>query len=115
MPSSGLNGPYALTTEKIDEVVTKKSPGAYALGYSKEGTFYIDRVGRSDKDVNDRLKDYADEYKQFKYGYYSSAKAAFEKECQLYHDFKPKDNTIHPDRPEGTDYDCPVDGCDALD
>ncbi len=116
MPSTGLNGPYKLTNERIDEIVTKKSPGTYALDKTDDQPFKVSRVGRSDDDLNKRLKSYiSGKYKYFKYGYSSSAKAAFEKECELYHDFNPPDNTIHPDRPEGTSYDCPVEGCDALD
>jgi hypothetical protein len=107
MASSGLNGPYTLTAANIDAVVTKISPGAYALGYSEGDTFYIHRVGRSDNDLNKRLKDYVGDYNQFKYDYFPSAKAAFEKECNLYHDFKPKDNVNHPDRPNGSNWSCP--------
>ena len=115
MPSTGLNGPYVLTAEQIDKVVTKKSAGTYALDkLDEKDKFYISRVGRSDKDVNARLKTYVGKYKYFKYGYSSSAKAAFEKECELYHDWNPPDNTIHPDRPEGTGWKCPIADCDAL-
>jgi hypothetical protein len=92
MASSGLKGSFALTDEKIDEEVTKTSPGAYALGYTSDETFHIKYVGRSDSDVNDRLHDWAGKYKRFKYDYFGSAKAAFEKECNLYHDFDPVDN-----------------------
>ena len=31
MPNTGLNEPYHLSSERIDEVVTKTSPGTYAL------------------------------------------------------------------------------------
>ena len=65
-------------------------------------------VGRSDKDVNGRLHDHVGSYKRFRFEYYGSAKASFEKECHLYHDFKPSDNKIHPDRPNGRDWECPV-------
>lgn len=116
MASTGLNGPYVLTTEKIDDIITKKSPGTYALGRTdKEGFFRISRVGRSDSDVNGRLKNHVGDYDRFKYGYSASAWAAFEKECTLYHDFTPPDNHIHPARPEGTSWKCPVDGCVVLD
>jgi len=117
MPSTGLSKSFVLTTEKVDEVVTRKSPGTYALGYTdpNDNAFVVSRVGRSDSDLNDRLKDHVGKYKRFKFGYSASAKAAFEKECTLYHDFDPPDNPIHPDRPNGTNWKCPVDGCDALD
>ncbi len=55
MATLGMNGPYPLTNEKIDEVVTKTSAGNYALGYKKESTFYVKYVGRSDNDLNKRL------------------------------------------------------------
>jgi hypothetical protein len=116
MPSTGLNGPYTLTADKIDEIVTKTSAGTYALDRS-DGTdgFKVYRVGRSDKNLNARLKSYVGgKYTRFKYGYNSSAKAAFEKECELYHDWNPPDNAIHPDRPDGTDWKCPIADCDAL-
>ena len=115
MPNSGLRGPYTLTKDQIDAVVTKTSAGAYALGKTgSDDTFYISRVGRSDNDVNTRLKCYVGDYDKFKFEYYGSAKAAFEKECNLYHDFNPPDNKIHPDRPEGTTWSCPIVECDVL-
>lgn len=109
MPSTGLRGPYPLDTETIDEHV-KKTIGAYALGYIKKDTrrFVPKYVGRSDNDINGRLKDHVGEYPKFKFEYYSSAKAAFEKECNLYHDWKDQlDNKEHPDRPDTTDWKCP--------
>jgi hypothetical protein len=108
MPSTGLRGPFSLTTEKIDKEVTQKSPGAYALDATTSGAFQVNYAGRSDTDVKDRLaKHVGGKYKFFEFEYYSSAKAAFEKECNLYHDFSPSDNTIHPDRPSGSGWKCP--------
>lgn len=116
MPSTGLNGPYRLDVVTIDRVVTRKSPGAYALGHSDAGTFYVRYVGRSDVDVAGRLKQHVGKYAQFKFDYYPSPKAAFEKEYHLYHDFGgPQghlDNDVHPDRPAGTDWQCPR--CDVF-
>ena len=114
MTSSGLRGSYSLTKEGINQSVTRTSAGAYALGVTnEENAFFISRVGRSDDDVNRRLHDYVGDYKKFKFEYYSSAKAAFEKECNLYHDFDPPDNTIHPDRPNNSTWKCPR--CDVYD
>jgi len=117
MSSLGMNGTYILTNEKIDEVVTKKSPGNYALSKSSEGTFYINYVGRSDTDLNQELKAQDKKiYKRFKFSYATSPKAAFEKECKNYHDFGENvnlDNEIHPDRPDNADWKCP--NCNNLD
>ena len=111
MASLGMEGPYNFTSSEIDRVVTKTSPGNYALGLSND-TFNVNYVGRSDSNVNQELKVRLDsKYKHFKYSYATSSKTAFEKECRNYHDFggsKSLDNEIHPSRPAGTSYECPV-------
>jgi hypothetical protein len=108
MANSGLRGPYALDSKSISNNVTVKSPGAYALGKTNaSGGLDISRIGRSDVDVGQRLGNYVGEYHDFKFGYYDSPKAAFLKECHLYHDFAPPDNDIHPDRPKGDKSKCP--------
>ena len=114
MASLNMNGPSELMTQKIDEGVTRTSPGNYALGYVSDSTFYVRYVGRSDTDVNSRLKSWvgkSNRYKHFKYSYATSPKAAFEKECKNYHDFgesEELDNEQHPERPDGTNWKCPV-------
>ena len=110
MASLGMQGPYDLTNDEIDNQVTKTSAGNYALGRVSNGTFYVNYVGRSDTDLNDRLKDWIGKYKKFKFSYASSPKAAFEKECINYHDFGGKeklDNEAHPDRPDNSNWKCP--------
>jgi len=116
MASLGMQGSYKLTNDEIDKQVTKKSPGNYALGHVSDGTFYVNYVGRSDTNLNERLKDWIEKYKKFKYSYATSAKAAFEKECHNYHDFGGSDqldNENHPQRPDRTNWQCPV--CDIYD
>ncbi len=52
-------------------------------------------------------------YKRFRFKYHDSAKAAFNKECTMYHDFGGKDlldNERHPHR-AATTWLCPVNGC----
>jgi hypothetical protein len=108
MASTGLRGPFSLTDNGIKNEVLRTSPGAYALGDEKDSTFYVKYIGRSDSDVNDRLHDHVGgSYSKFKYEYYSSSKAAFEKECHLYHDFSPDANKVHPARPSGSSFKCP--------
>jgi len=112
MPSLGMKGSYALTVDAIDREVTTTSPGNYGLGYtSSDGTFIVKYVGRSDSDVNGRLKNWVGSYERFKFSYASSAKAAFEKECHNYHDFgenEELDNKDHPRRPSGSGWRCPA-------
>lgn len=113
MPQTGLNGPFSLTNISIDSVIKYISPGAYALGQVKNNTFYIEYIGRSDENLNARLKQWVGKngYSFFKYGYLKSEKEAFEKECNLYHDFSGLDNSIHPQRPAGTYLQCPRGYC----
>ena len=88
-----MKGSFPLSEKKIDEVVIEKSPGNYALGLvNDEKTFIVQYVGRSDTDVNKRLKDWVKKYNRFKFSYASSSKAAFEKECKNYHDFGEDDH-----------------------
>jgi hypothetical protein len=103
-----LSGPYALTNDGIDSAVKQTSAGAYALGYLQGNTYYIQRVGRSDVDLNKRLHDYVGDYKQFKAAYSSSPYQAFLAECELWHEYGNRtSNPLHPDRPNGTDWKCP--------
>src|SRR5579859_1240841 len=80
MPSTGLSGPYALNAATIDKMVTKTSPGAYALGeVNSKNTFIVKYVGRSDTDLKARLQTHASAaaYPTFKADYFGSPKAAF--------------------------------------
>ena len=108
MPKSGLLGPYPLSYDSISEVVVRRSAGAFALGYvDAAGRFCVRHVGRSDTDVGEKLRRYIGAESQFKFSYFETVKAAFEKECHLFHDFQPPCNRIHPTRPEGTRLECP--------
>ncbi|MEA5215293.1 hypothetical protein [Enterobacter cloacae] len=113
--SLNMKGSYPFTREEIDKQITSTSAGNYALGYLNKGVFMVCYVGRSDSDVNARLKSHIGNHPncdRFKYSYATSAKAAYEKECQNYHDFTPGENKIHPDQPSGNTrkWACPA-GC----
>lgn len=101
MARSGLLGPFNLTTAGIDFAVTKTSPGAFVLGSMGRHTFDIAYVGRSDSDVKAQLRRWVGMYDQFKFRYFDSPVAAFEKECDLFHDFggPTLDSRSHPSRP----------------
>ena len=115
MATLNMNGSYDLTIVEINKIITRKSAGNYALGYMSDGAFVVEYVGRSDSDLNKRLKDWVGHYKKFKYSYAGSPKAAFEKECENYHDFGEKErlnNDIHPARPDDSSWKCP--NCDTF-
>jgi hypothetical protein len=58
MRSLEMSGSYPLSDEAIDEVLTRTSPGNYALGYMDDTTFVVFYVGRSDSDVRQSLHDW---------------------------------------------------------
>lgn len=118
MASLEMEGPYAFTSDVLNDVITRALPGNYALGDKIGETFKVRYIGRGDSDVKARLSQHLGEpYKYFKYSYATSPKAAFEKECKNYHDFGGPDrldNNIHPDRPSNSkDWKCPV--CNKFD
>lgn len=118
MASLNMVGPFLLNEKEIDIQIKKGIPGNYAYGYLNDNErFVVQYVGRSDENLNSRIRHGIGQYKMFKYSYARNMKEAFEKECQNYHDFGGDEgllyNKIHPDRPEGSDYECPV--CDIYD
>jgi hypothetical protein len=123
-------GPFPLSVESIDLHVEPGRIGSYVLLEPKEsdGDFDVMRVGRSDTDVNRRLKAYLgdpaytgdqryDLITFFSFGYLETPESAFETECVIYHDWEPRLNEHHPGRPRGSESRCPVhedDACPAL-
>lgn len=110
MAETKLFGPHVLAENVIDAAVKGIGPGAYALGRHDGSTFFLRYVGRSDGDVNGRLKQWAGKYTHFKYAFFPTSLAAFEKECHMFHDFGGSaklDNKVHPARPQGTTWKCP--------
>lgn len=104
MTSLGMIGPLKLETDNIDKLIRAHSPGNFALGHIEGKAFIVKRIGRSDFDLNKKLKDSIGSYTHFKWSYASSAIEAFKKECQNYHDFggyDELDNNDHPVKPSG--------------
>jgi hypothetical protein len=102
-----------LTAVEVDRLIATKVPGTYLLsrGRNVAGSWIVHYVGRSDDDLNHRLKQHIGRYTMFGYHPTTSAKEAFELECTWYHEFKPVDNVNHPAVPVGTSWRCPVGGC----
>lgn len=105
-------GPYPLTEKAIDREVPS-AKGCYALGSKSTSGITVLRVGRSDSDVNARLKWYLDregyeECTHFFVDVYKTKKDTFEVECFMFHDYEPDLNERHPGRPRGTNHCCPV-------
>lgn len=117
MASLEMQGAFDLTNHKIDELITRTCEGNYALGVINQKTkkFVVKYVGRSETDLNARLKQHVGKHPKFKFSYAASPQEAFEKVCKNFHDFggvKKLVNHIHPTPPADTEWKCPC--CNIL-
>jgi len=53
-----MSGSYPLSDEAVDDMLTRTSPGNYALGYMDGDIFIVFYVGRSDCDLRQRLHEW---------------------------------------------------------
>ena len=86
--------------------------GVYVITNSQNKVLY---VGRSDTNLQHRIKDHIGEkfdYHSFYYEEAYSRKDSYEKECYYWHKYLPRDNDIHPDHPDDMRYlKCPIETC----
>lgn len=114
MPTTGLAGPFRLDHGTIKKVVEKASCGVFVIGnLGRDGRFHIDRVGRSDRDLQQELFDCIGTDSHFKVGTFPSPSEAFRAECAIFHDFRPPMPIMHPEPPTGQVLRCHH--CPALD
>lgn len=108
MTSMNFRGPHALTYEKVTGLIGESLPGVFALGYiGDRQIFYVNYIGRADHDLRARLLEYIGSDAAFKFEVTDSPKAAFLRECELFHAFNPRGNFVHPGRPSVSDWRCP--------
>jgi len=108
LSSPRLYGPFQLTERGIDAHLQADSPGVYVLGYVRNNLFIVNYVGRDDADLKIGLRTHLPgPYQQFKFAYALSARDAFLKQCELYHDYVGLDNKRHPCPPREMDLQCP--------
>ena len=118
MSSMNGQGPHSLTAQMIAEFVTRTCAGNYALGRVQENGLCVLYVGRSDHDIARQLRSWTSQharYKLFVFSYAPNSRAAFDKECEDFHDFggtERLDNPAHPTPPAKIDWLCPR--CDFL-
>jgi len=104
-----MEGPYP-----IDEA-SKAGPyiGVYLLSSDGEAVEY---VGRSDTDLGREIRQTATSrftgIEYFWCEYSSSEMQAYKRECELYHEYEPHLNEVHPAVPPGTSWRCPDPDCE---
>lgn len=109
-----LFGPFDLTIGSVDEHAPAAGPGTYLLGQVTQEGFLVQYVGRSDDNLNAKLKTHAGagRYRSFQHAYAQFASEAFLRECALYHELggTQLDNVMHPAPPSGAHMQCPYCG-----
>lgn len=115
MATLEMLGAFDLTNAKIDELISSTCPGNYALGIISQKTnkFIVKYVGRSETDLNARLKQHVGRHPKFKFSFAATPQEAFEKVCRNFHDFggtKKLMNNVHPIPPSDVEWICPF--CD---
>jgi len=112
MPTLDMEGPYPFKEKYIDPLVDKEKIGNYLLGKIEGELFHVWYVGRSDTDLNRRLREHiSEDYTHFMYSYQTHVNDAYTKECTNFHGFNGTNhlnNQRHPNKPEGCHHlNCP--------
>jgi hypothetical protein len=109
-----LSGLYCVKSDAINAITLNK-PVVFALDKSVEYTSKISYVERADYVLNKQLKNWIGKHLFFKFDYATSARDAFEKECDLWHDLGGEqgkiENKDHPMCPAGYNWKCPRKEC----
>lgn len=115
MESAGVRA-YLFLPEFIRRLVPDKTPGAYMLGDLEEGKFVPRYVGRSDRNLQQRLANhnYLYHFTYFAFIALDNPQQAFLTESKWWHDCESGgialENKIHPASPNGSAAPCPY--CD---
>ena len=124
IPKSGLGKPMPLEELTIQEEVDRSkdwsSASVFVLGgVRKDGDgklrFHIRKVSHVDGDLGKELRKFIGKYSGFRFKFFRSTRNAYDRECQIYHNFKPIENIKHPVKPKDTKFNCSVADCPESD
>ena len=122
--TSGLGKPIPLQevdiVREVDNSTDWSSASVFVVGgihKSADGKFrfQIRKVSHVDGDLGKELRNYVGKFSGFRFKFFRSTRNAYDKECQIYHQFKPIKNIAHPVRPRHTKFVCPVADCNESD
>lgn len=105
-----MTGPFPI--DEIELHVEAGKAGVYVFTRRRPTPHY---VGRSDTCLLQRMPVSVDEgegYTHFWFEYCSSPQKAYYRECELFHQFEPPDNSNHPAVPKRQRWRCPIDDCE---
>lgn len=104
-----MSGPYRLELDEIKDVIAPGWPGVYALGYlDRDHRFCVSYVGSSYDDLSRELVGRIGTANMFKFARCADAQNTFETVCDMFHRFRPVGNFLHPERPRGEPWTCPM-------
>lgn len=84
------------------------SPGVFALGYSRDGEFVPAYLDRADADLRAALQGYLNgPFPQFTFVYAISSEHAYQRHCEIYHNYVSPPNVAHPVPPRDAEWLCP--------
>ncbi len=85
-----MSGPYPLSHYSIDSNVPRNTAGVFVLGtINGRGPLkVVEALGRSDSDLAQELKQHVGKAAGFLFQRAGSAVAAFQMECELYHQIR---------------------------
>jgi hypothetical protein len=121
---SGLGKPLPLDELTIQREVDGSkhwsSASVFVLGGVRKCAdgklrFHIRKVSHVDGDLGVELRKFIGKYSGFRFKFFRSTRNAFDKECKIYHDFKPIENIKHPVKPKNTKFLCSVVDCISSD
>ena len=122
--TSGLGKPIPLQEvdilREVDNSADWSSSSVFVLGgirMSADGKFrfQIRKVSHVDGDLGKELRNHIGKFSGFRFKFFRSTRNAYDKECQIYHHFKPVENITHPIKPRHTKFVCPVADCNDSD
>ena len=121
---SGLGRPLPLKESTIQKEVDGSSDwssaSVFVLGGIRKGAdgklrFHIKKVSHVDGDLGKELRKFIGKYSGFRFKFCRSTRNAYDKECEIYHNFKPIENIKHPVKPKNTKFYCSVINCTGFD
>ena len=106
---SGLGKPLPLDEDTIKAQVDNGA--GWSSSRDGKARFAIRYVRHVDGDLGEELRKHIGKYKGFRFKFFRSTRNAYDRECEIYHAFKPSDNADHPEKPKNTKFTCPVPSC----